>query len=53
MGTTGDKKYHVASYLKQFFNAEIKASRTITDPKKALKSLGEFYHGKMGKEVLR
>ena len=51
MDTKGDKKFHVASYLKQFFNAEIKASRSVTDPKKALKSLGEFYHGKMTKEV--
>ena len=51
MGTTGNKKFHVASYLKQFFNAEIKASRRINDPKIALKSLGEFYHEKMGKEV--
>ncbi len=51
MGTSGDKKFHVASYLKQFFNAEIKASRSITDPKKALKQLGEFYHEKMNKEV--
>ena len=50
-GTTGDKKFHVASYLKQFFNAEIKASRTINDPKLALKSLGKFYHEKMNKEV--
>ena len=51
MGTTGNAKYHVASYLKQFFNAEIKESRRINDPKIALKSLGEFYHEKMGKEV--
>ncbi len=51
MDTKGDKKFHVASYLKQFFNAEIKASRTINDPNRALKSLGEFYHEKMGKEV--
>ena len=51
MGTTGNKKFHVASYLKQFFNAEIKASRRINDPKIALKSLGQFYHEKMGKEV--
>ena len=51
MGTTGDKKYHVASYLKQFFNNEIKAARNINDPKIALKGLGEFYHQKMQKEV--
>ena len=53
MDTKGDKKFHVASYLKQFFNAEIKASRTINDPNRALKSLGEFYHEKMGKEVAK
>ena len=51
MGTTGNAKYHVASYLKQFFNAEIKESRRINDPKVALKSLGAFYHEKMNKEV--
>ena len=51
MGTTGDKKYHVASYVKQFFNSEIREQRSINDPKKALKSLGEFYHTKMNKEV--
>ena len=51
MGTKGDKKYHVASYLKQFFNAEIKESRTINDPSRALKALGQFYHEKMNKEV--
>ena len=51
MGTTGDKKFHVASYLKQFFNAEIRESRKIGDPKIALKNIGEFYHAKMTKEV--
>tara|TARA_B100000927_G_C16472988_1_gene472287 strand:+ start:1961 stop:3172 length:1212 start_codon:yes stop_codon:yes gene_type:complete len=51
MGTTGDKKFHVASYLKQFFNAEIKASRRIDDPIKALKNIGEFYREKMNKEI--
>ena len=50
-GTTGNKKFYVGSFVKTFFNAEIKASRTINDPKKALKSLGEFYHQKMNKEV--
>tara|TARA_B100001996_G_scaffold380160_1_gene367126 strand:+ start:2031 stop:3242 length:1212 start_codon:yes stop_codon:yes gene_type:complete len=51
MGTTGDKKYHVASYLKQFFNAEIRQGRSISDPKSALKKIGEFYKDKMDKEV--
>ena len=50
-GTTGNKKFYVGSFLKTFFNAEIKASRTINDPKVALKALGQFYHEKMNKEV--
>ena len=50
-GTTGNKKFYVGSFIKTFFNAEIKASRTINDPNRALKQLGEFYHEKMGKEV--
>ena len=50
-GTTGNKKFYVGSFVKTFFNAEIKASRTINDPKIALKSLGKFYHEKMNKEV--
>lgn len=51
MGTTGDKKYHVASYLKQFFNDEVKKQRSISDPRKTLKALGEFYHTKMMKVI--
>ena len=52
-GTTGTKKYYVGSFLKTFFNAEIKASRTINDPKTALKGLGAFYKDKMDKEVAK
>ena len=47
MGTTGDKKFHVASYLKQFFNAEIRGGRSIGDPVTTLKALGAFYKEKM------
>jgi hypothetical protein len=46
MGTTGNAKYHIASYLKQFFNDEVKKQNTI-DPTKAFKDLGKFYHTKM------
>ena len=53
MGTTGDKKFHVASYLKQFFNNEIKNARTITNVQSTLKALGKFYHEKMQKEVAK
>ena len=51
MGTSGSKKYHIASYLKQFFNNEIKEGRSISDSKKAIKSIAEFYREKMNKEV--
>lgn len=51
IGTTGDAKFHVASFLKQFFNNEIKNARNVGDPTRTLKALGEFYHGKMMKEI--
>lgn len=46
MGKTGAAKYHIASYLKQFFNDEVK-NRRIIDPIRAYKLLGKFYHTKM------
>ena len=45
-GTTGDEKWHVASYLKQFFNAEIKAARSITNVDATFTSLYNFYYDK-------
>ena len=45
-GTTGDEKWHVASYLKQFFNAEIKAARSITNVDATFASLYNFYYDK-------
>ena len=53
MGTKGDAKFHVASYLKQFFNNEIKNARTITNVQSTLKALGKFYHEKMQKEIAK
>jgi hypothetical protein len=50
-GTTGDAKFFVGSYLKPFFNAEIKAARTITNVDVTLKSFAQFYKGKMDKEI--
>lgn len=50
-GTTGDAKFFVGSYLKPFFNAEIKAARTITNVDATLKSFAEFYKAKMDKEI--
>ena len=51
MGDRGDAKFHIASYLKQFFNNEIKNARTITNVQSTLKALGKFYHEKMLKEI--
>ena len=45
-GTTGNEKWHVASYLKQFFNAEIKAARSITNVDATFSSLYNFYYDK-------
>jgi len=52
MGKTGDLKYHVASYVKQFFNDEIRNQRNVNmDSRVTLKALGKFYHEKMMKEI--
>ena len=45
-GSTGDEKWHVASYLKPFFNAEIKAARTISNADTAFENLYNFYYDK-------
>ena len=52
-GTKGDAKFHISSYLKQFFNNEIKNARSINDVNKALIELGNFYHAKMSKELAK
>ena len=52
-GTTGDKKFHIASYLKQFFNNEIKNARTITNVDDAMYNLLNFYGDKMEKELAK
>ncbi|NDB57054.1 hypothetical protein EB001_01190 [bacterium] len=50
-GTTGDAKFFVGSYLKPFFNNEIKEARTINNVDATLKSFAEFYKTKMDKEI--
>ena len=52
-GTTGDKKFHIASYLKQFFNNEIKNARSISDVDKAMYAMLNFYGDKMEKELAK
>ncbi len=48
-GTTGDLKWHVSTYIKQFFNSEIKNARSIGSVDKALDDLTNFYHLKTAK----
>ena len=52
-GTTGDAKFHISSYLKQFFNSEIKNARSITNIDETVNELVNFYHDKMSKELAK
>ena len=52
-GTTGDDKFHVASYIKQFFNNEIKNARSIGNVSQTLENLANFYHAKTSKELAK
>jgi len=52
-GTTGDAKFHISSYLKQFFNSEIKNARSITNIDETINELVNFYHDKMSKELAK
>jgi len=52
-GTTGDAKFHIASYLKQFFNNEIKNARSIGNIDEAMYSLLNFYEEKTNKELAK
>ena len=52
-GKTGDAKFHVASFLKQFFNDEIKNARAISNVSKTLENLTNFYHAKTSKELAK
>ena len=52
-GTTGDKKFHVASYLKQFLNSMIREGQAVGDVRGTLDKLITFYHEKMKKELAK
>ena len=52
-GTTGDSKFHISSYLKQFFNSEIKNARSVTNIDETINELVNFYHDKMTKELAK
>ena len=52
-GSKGDAKFHISSFLKQFFNNEIKNARSIGNIDEALYDLANFYHQKMSKELAK
>ena len=52
-GTTGDAKFHIASYLKQFFNNEIKNARSITNVDHTMYDMLNFYEEKTNKELAK
>tara|TARA_A200000159_G_scaffold157233_1_gene173093 strand:- start:1987 stop:3180 length:1194 start_codon:yes stop_codon:yes gene_type:complete len=52
-GTTGDAKFHIASYLKQFFNNEIKNARSIGKIDETMYDMLNFYEEKTSKELAK
>ena len=50
-GNSGEKKLHISSSLKQFFNSEIKNARAISNVDETINELVNFYHVKMTKEL--
>ena len=52
-GTTGDAKFHIASYLKQFFNNEIKNARSIGNIDHTMYAMLNFYEEKTNKELAK
>jgi hypothetical protein len=52
-GTTGDAKFHISSYLKQFFNAEIRDRRNVGNIDETIDALVNFYDDKMQKELAK
>ena len=52
-GTKGDAKFHISSFLKQFFNNEIKNARTIANVDEAMYDMLNFYEEKTSKELAK
>ena len=45
-GKTGDEKWHVASYLKQYINSQVKERKSISNVDAYFKGLYNFYYDK-------
>ena len=53
MGSTGDAKFHISTYIKQFFNSEVRAGTQITNVDETVNALVNFYDAKMQKELAK
>ena len=53
MGSTGDKKFHISTYIKQFFNSEVRTGTQITNVDETVNALVNFYDEKMQKELAK
>ena len=53
MGSTGDKKFHISTYIKQFFNSEVRSGIQITNVDETVNALVNFYDEKMQKELAK
>tara|TARA_A200000113_G_scaffold179066_1_gene164658 strand:+ start:1636 stop:2829 length:1194 start_codon:yes stop_codon:yes gene_type:complete len=53
MGNTGDKKFHISTYIKQFFNSEVRSGTQITNVDETVNALVNFYDEKMQKELAK
>ncbi len=52
-GKTGDAKFHISSFLKPFFNDQIRNARSIGNIDEAMYDLLNFYGDKMEKELAK
>ena len=50
-GKTGDAKFHISSFLKPFFNDQIRNARSIANVDEAMYDLLNFYEEKTSKEL--
>ena len=52
-GKTGDAKFHISTFLKPFFNDQIKNARSVGNIDETLYDLANFYHAKTSKELAK
>ena len=52
-GKTGDAKFHISSFLKPFFNDQIRNARSISNVDEAMYDMLNFYEEKTNKELAK